>query len=391
MASKLGFADKMFKNIKVDNNLPVPEDVLREMNRGSWSTGYCGQSPERLKAHMKNQAEFDLVTMRAPKDDAGGRRRLLRPAVAVLGLAGGQASRARRCSTTPTSTSWTAAARSAPASASSARKRSADGTTVKVSLLADGSYSKDSEIKDGYPEFTLGVLKKLGWDKDLTEAEMAVINKINPTTPDAVAWSIDLSGGIQRVALKHGCVPYGNAKARMNAFGLPDPIPVHREPIYTARVDLVGKYPTLPDAKQFRLPNIGFSVQKAAVDKGIAKQFPLILSSGRLVEYEGGGEETRSNKWLAELQQDMFIEINTADAAERGIKDGGWVWVTGAGEQRQGQDEGAGHRARRQGRRLDAVPLRRLVRGRGPAQQVSAGRRSDRARRKREHDHHLRL
>jgi formate dehydrogenase major subunit len=196
-----------------------------------------------------------------------------------------------------------------------------DGTTRTVTLLAEGSYSKDSEIKDGYPEFTLGVLKKLGWDKDLTEAEMAVINKVNPTTPDAVSWSLDLSGGIQRVVLAHG---------RMHAFGLPDPIPVHREPIYTPRVDLVAKYPTLPDAKQFRLPNIGGSVQKAAVDRGIAKQFPLILSSGRLVEYEGGGEETRSNKWLAELQQDMFIEINPADAADRGIKDGGWVWVNGA-------------------------------------------------------------
>src|SRR6185437_7324184 len=50
----------------------------------------------------------------------------------------------------------------------------------------------------------------------------------------------------------------------------------------------------------------------------------------RLVEYEGGGEETRSNKWLAELQQTMFIEINPADAAARGIKDGGLVWVCGA-------------------------------------------------------------
>jgi formate dehydrogenase major subunit len=26
----------------------------------------------------------------------------------------------------------------------------------------------------------------------------------------------------------------------------------------------------------------------------------------------------------------MFIEINTSDAVDRGIKDGGWVWVTGA-------------------------------------------------------------
>jgi len=77
------------------------------------------------------------------------------------------------------------------------------------------------------------------------------------------------------------------------------------------------------------MPNIGLTIQKAAVEKGLAKQFPIILTSGRLVEYEGGGEETRSNKWLAELQQDMFVEINTADAQARGIKDGAWVWVSG--------------------------------------------------------------
>jgi formate dehydrogenase major subunit len=329
LAKKLGFADQMFKNIKLENNVPVAEDILREMNRGSWSTGYCGQSPERIKAHMKNQAKFDLVTMRAPKDDpevggdyyglpwpCWGSPEVRHPGTPLLyntnlaAMDGGGCFR--------------------PRFGLEREEKLADGTTRKVSLLADGSYSKDSEIKDGYPEFSLAVLKKLGWDKDLTEAELAVINKINPTTPDAVSWSIDLSGGIQRVALKHGCIPYGNGKARMNAFGLPDPIPVHREPIYSPRIDLIAKYPTLPDAKQFRLPNIGFSVQKAAVDKGIAKQFPLILSSGRLVEYEGGGEETRSNPWLAELQQEMFIEISPADANERGIKDGGWVWVTGA-------------------------------------------------------------
>jgi formate dehydrogenase major subunit len=327
IAKKCGFADQMFKNIKVENNLPVAEDILREMNRGSWSTGYCGQSPERIKSHMANQADFDMLTQRAAKgpnkgDYYGlpwpcwGSPEVKHPGTPLLyntnlaAMDGGGVFRARF--------------------GVEREEKRPDGSTVKVSLLADGSASKDSEIKDGYPEFTVGVLKKLGWDKDLTEAEMAVINKVNPTTPDAVSWSLDLSGGVQRVVLKHGCIPYGNGKARMNAFGLPDPIPVHREPIYTPRVDLVSKYPTLPDAKQFRLPNIGFSVQKAAVEKGIAKQFPIILSSGRLVEYEGGGEETRSNKWLAELQQDMFVEINPADAADRGIRDGGWVWVTGA-------------------------------------------------------------
>ena len=31
-------------------------------------------------------------------------------------------------------------------------------------LLAEGSYPVGSEIKDGYPEFTMAMLKKLGWD-----------------------------------------------------------------------------------------------------------------------------------------------------------------------------------------------------------------------------------
>jgi formate dehydrogenase major subunit len=331
LAKKLSLADQMFKNIKVEGNLPSAEDILREINRGGWSTGYCGQSPERIKAHMKNQAKFDVVTLRAPKDDpevggdyyglpwpCWGKPELRHPGSPILYNTtisvqdGGGTFRARF--------------------GNEREEKLPDGTTRKVSLLGDGYYSKDSEIKDGYPQFTYGVLKKLGWDKDLTDAERAVIEKIGggPDKSDGVSWSIDLSGGIQRVAIMHNCIPYGNGKARANAWNLPDPIPVHREPIYTPRPELVAKYPTRPDAVQFRVPNVGFTVQKAAVDKGIAKQFPLILSSGRLVEYEGGGEETRSNKWLAELQQDMFIEINPADAAERGIKDGAWVWVTGA-------------------------------------------------------------
>src|SRR3546814_11709796 len=55
LSKKLGFADTLFKNIEVENNVPSAEDLLREINRGGWSTGYCGQSPERLKAHMKHQ------------------------------------------------------------------------------------------------------------------------------------------------------------------------------------------------------------------------------------------------------------------------------------------------------------------------------------------------
>jgi len=183
-------------------------------------------------------------------------------------------------------------------------------------LLAEGSYSKGSELTDGYPEFTADMLKQLGWWDDLTDAEKAAAEGKN--------WKTDLSGGIQRVAIKHGCAPFGNAKARCIVWNFPDPVPIHREPLYAPRRDLVEKYPTYEDRARFwRLPTRYASIQA----EDFSKEFPLVHTSGRLVEYEGGGEETRSNPWLAELQQDMFVEINPKDANDRGLKDGQWIWL----------------------------------------------------------------
>ncbi|HKA45403.1 MAG TPA: molybdopterin dinucleotide binding domain-containing protein, partial [Burkholderiales bacterium] len=73
------------------------------------------------------------------------------------------------------------------------------------------------------------------------------------------------------------------------------------------------------------VPVLFKSVQDA--NKDAVKSYPLIMTSGRLVEYEGGGDETRSNPWLAELQQEMFIEINPKDANDRNVKDNEYVWV----------------------------------------------------------------
>ena len=326
LSEKLGFGGEMFKPYEMVQGKftmePTPESILEEINRGGWSTGYTGQSPERLKAHMANQDKFDLVTLRAPADAgevAGdfyglpwpcwgtpefghpGTHILYNPNVAVKD--GGGAFRPRF-------------------------GLDREGET----LLAEGSHPPGSEILDGYPQFTYGVLQTLGWDVDLTPEELATIRRIGGDDPEAMAavsWSLDLSGGIQRVAIEHGCVPFGNGKARAVAWNLPDPIPVHREPIYSPRPDLVADYPTREDGRQFRVPNVGFSMQASAIERKLSESFPIVLTSGRLVEYEGGGEETRSNPWLAELQQDMFVEINPADASARGVTDGGWVWVTG--------------------------------------------------------------
>ena len=127
------------------------------------------------------------------------------------------------------------------------------------------------------------------------------------------------------MAIKHECAPFGNAKARTVVWNFPDPIPLHREPLYTNRRDLVKDYPTYEDKTFWRVPTLYESIQK----NDFSKEFPIILTSGRLVEYEGGGDETRSNPWLAELQQEMFIEVNPRDANNLNIRDGNDVWVSG--------------------------------------------------------------
>ena len=127
-AKKFGFANEMFKNIKVDDNEPVAEDILREINRGAWTIGYTGQSPERLKLHMEHQHTFDTTTLQGRRRPV--RRRVLRPAVAVLGHARDEASRHAATSTTPPSRWPRAGFASAPTSASS-------GTTWQ-NLLAEG-------------------------------------------------------------------------------------------------------------------------------------------------------------------------------------------------------------------------------------------------------------
>jgi len=327
-AVKLGFGDELLgkrngrQNIRLvpgkGGEAPSLEDVLRnEINKGAWSIGYTGQSPERLQAHMRNMHVFDVKTLRA----AGGR-----DAKTGYDLTGDYYGLPWPCFGTPElkhpgspnlyDTSKNVMDGGGGFRASFGVER--DGVSL---LAADGSHPKGSEITTGYPQFDDVLLKKLGWWNDLTEAEKAAAA--------GKSWTTDLSGGIQRVAMKHGCMPFGNARARAVVWNFPDPIPQHREPLYSARPDLVEKYPTHDDVKVFwRLPTLYKSIQQKNVADKVAEKFPLVLTSGRIVEYEGGGEETRSNPWLAELQQEAYVEISPKAAADRGVRNGDYVWMT---------------------------------------------------------------
>lgn len=312
-AKKFGWGDELVKNIKLEKDAqgwdePNIEDILREINRGTWTIGYSGQSPERLKLHMKNMHTFDVKTLKAAGGPCDGE---------YFGLPWPcYGNPEMKHPGTPNLYDTSKHVMDGGGNFRANFGVEKDGVSL---LAAEGSASKGADLQMGYPEFDHTLLKKLGWWDELTDAEKAEAEGKN--------WKTDLSGGIIRVAMKnHGCHPFGNARARALVWNFPDPVPLHREPIYSPRPDLVAKYPTHDDkAKFWRLPTLYKSLQEKVKD--ISKDYPLIMTSGRLVEYEGGGEETRSNPWLAELQQEMFAEVNPKDANDAGFRNGDYIWV----------------------------------------------------------------
>jgi formate dehydrogenase major subunit len=325
MADKLGFGNELSKNYKMlkskfagkDWKEPEIESILREINKSVWTIGYSGHSPERLKAHMRMMHVFDVKTLKSK----GGK-----DPVTGYDTTGDYFGLPWPCYGTPEmkhpgSPNLYDTSKHVMEGGGNFRANFGVEKDGKTLLAENGSHSKGADIKTGYPEFDHALVKKLGWWGELTEAEQKAAEGKN--------WKTDISGGLIRVIMKnHGCHPFGNAKARAVVWNFPDPIPQHREPLYGTRPDLMAKYPTHEDKKSlWRMPTLYKSIQDKNIADKMHEKFPIILTSGRLVEYEGGGEETRSNPWLAELQQDNFVEINPAAANKRGIRNGEYVWV----------------------------------------------------------------
>jgi formate dehydrogenase major subunit len=325
MADKLGFGNELSKNYKMLKSKfagkewkePEVESILREINKSVWTIGYTGHSPERLKAHMRMMHVFDVKTLKSK----GGK-----DPVTGYDTTGDYFGLPWPCYGSPEmkhpgSPNLYDTSKHVMDGGGNFRANFGVERDGKTLLAENGSYSKGADIKTGYPEFDHALVKKLGWWDELTDAEKKAAEGKN--------WKTDVSGGLIRVIMKnHGCHPFGNAKARAVVWNFPDPIPQHREPLYGTRPDLMAKYPTHDDRKTaWRLPILYKSVQEKNIADKMHEKFPIILTSGRLVEYEGGGEETRSNPWLAELQQDNFVEINPAAANKRGIRNGEYVWV----------------------------------------------------------------
>ncbi len=303
LAKRLGFHEQLTAGMLVKENkkeFKWPEDATDEIARTIKTIGLTGWTAERLKKHQKNWHMFDEVTMRGYGEMVGEYYGLPWPC-------------------------WTESHCGSPILYNINKKVSDGGMGFRnrfglehegVSQLAGkGSAPKGSANPDGYPEITKDNIEEVLGIK-LTEEEKEKIGK---------NWKVDTSNIIAEKCMERGIAPYGNARARAKVWTFADQIPLHREPLHSPRTDLVNLYPSFADKKDhYRVDTRYVSEQTA---KDWAKEFPINLVTGRLVNMNGAGIENRASKYLAKLTPEMFCDINPDLAGRHGIRDGAMMWI----------------------------------------------------------------
>jgi formate dehydrogenase major subunit len=102
---------------------------------------------------------------------------------------------------------------------------------------------------------------------------------------------------------------------------LDGPMPTHYEPFESPVTNLL--YPEIgcnPATLTWNRPD-------NPVNPTGDPRYPIVATTFRLTEHHTAGGMSRNLPWLAELQPEMFAEIDPVLAADRGIEDGGWLVI----------------------------------------------------------------
>ncbi len=307
LAKRLGFLEQfqrsLYENAKKEGRSEFiwPEDATTELTQSVRSIGLQGMSYKRLKAHQKNWHMFDKVTLEGKgpfkgeyyglpwpcwSDKHPGTPVFYNDSIPVM--RGGMGFRVNWGDVSP------------------------DGQSMlSPHRLPNASVAGHSPISAANAE-SLGI--------KLTKEEQKQV--------EGTTYALGFGNNILvERALEAGLCPYGNGKARAVVWNWYDKIPLHREPIHSVRGDLVNKYPNFPDKPNHYRANIKYRSRQ--IEKNWVSEFPINMLSGRLVAHMGTGTETRSAKYLAEVEGEMFVEIHPDKAYELGINDGDMVWVYG--------------------------------------------------------------
>ncbi|MDP9455065.1 MAG: molybdopterin-dependent oxidoreductase [Actinomycetota bacterium] len=104
--------------------------------------------------------------------------------------------------------------------------------------------------------------------------------------------------------------------------GLKDgPLPIHYEPVESPVPNLLyEKIQYTPTARLFDRPDNPYN-------KPMDPKYPYVVTTYRLTEHHTSGAMSRWTPWLSELQPELFCEISTKLAEEKGVQNGDWVTV----------------------------------------------------------------
>lgn len=300
LSKRLGFFEQFTAGMQKGKEFTWPEDATNEIARIIKTIGLTGWTAQRLKKHQENWHMFDEVSGRGYGEMTGEYYGLPWPC-------------------------WTTSHSGSPVLYNINRSVKEGGMGFRnrfglehdgVDLLAGkGSAPKDSNNKDGYPEITKDNIEEVLKIK-LTKEEKSKIGK---------NWKVDTSNIIAEKCMEAGIAPYGNAKARAKVWTFADQIPKHREPLHSPRTDLTKKYPSFADKKDHYRVDTRYISEQSKQDW--AKDFPINLVTGRLVNLNGAGMENRASKYLAKLTPEMFCDIHPDLAGTYGIRDGSMMWI----------------------------------------------------------------
>ncbi len=301
LARRCGFYDQYTEALRNGkSDFTFPEDATREIARTIRTIGLNGWSPERIKKHTTNWHMFDQVTLKGYGEMAGEYYGTPWPC-------------------------WTQSHGGTPILYDINKSVKDGGMGFRnrfglehegvSQLAAEGSYPKGSKVKGGYPEITKANIEEV-LGITLTEDEKSRMG---------ANWKVDTSDLIAEKCLEAGIAPYGNARARANVWSFPDKIPMHREALHSIREDLVKEYPSYPDKpNHFRVDTQYVGKQ---TEQNWVKDFPITLTTGRLVNMNGAGMENRASKYLAALTPEMYCDIHPELAGKLGIRNADMIWI----------------------------------------------------------------
>jgi formate dehydrogenase major subunit len=213
-----------------------------------------------------------------------------------------------------------------------------DGTTTSGNWLYCGSYTEDGNMaarRDLTPgPFDIGLYPKWAWcwpvNRRIIYNRASVdLNGVPWDKEHPVIWWQDgkwvgdvPDGGWPPMAVdpektKYPFIMKPEGHARFFGPGMAEgPLPEHYEPWESPIQNPISQQQSNPAFKIWR-----------PEEQGTPDKYPIVCSTYRLCEHWQGGQMTRNNPWLIEMQPEPFVEMSEELAAEKGIANGEKVIV----------------------------------------------------------------